>query len=168
MISMNDHSAFSIMATSTPEASTNQWIFNLANLEASQAEFYANGTGRYTAPSGITNAFQALSPVELEARGAGAVVDAGLADGRATMEFLFESIFYPAGSTPTYMWSQNQSYISVTASSMVALSQGNVSIRSNSMGDAPIINPNVSKGFSVSSQHKRHLSWWKRTNLLNS
>lgn len=142
-LSMNDHNVFSIMALSTPEASTNQWIFNVTNLEASQAEFYTNGTGRYTAPSGITNAFQMLSNEKLQSIGAKAVIDAGLTN-RSTVEFLFESIFYPEGPTPSYIWSLNQSYISITASSMVALSQGNITIQSNTMADAPIINPNVS------------------------
>ncbi|KAH8892594.1 glucose-methanol-choline oxidoreductase [Thozetella sp. PMI_491] len=138
---MNDHNVFSIMATSTPEASTNQWIFDLPLLQASQAEYYANGSGHYTAPSGITNAFQSLSDAHLRAIGGGAVVDEGLTN-RSTVEFLFESIFYPEGPTPNYMWSLNQSYISLTASSLVALSKGNVTIQSNVMGDAPIINPN--------------------------
>lgn len=140
---MNDHNVFSIMVTSTPEASTNQWIFNITNLEASQAEFYANASGHYTAPSGITNAFQMLSNQHLESMGASAVIDAGLTN-RSTVEFLFESIFYPEGPTPSYIWSLNQSYISITASSMVALSKGNITIQSNTMADAPIINPNVS------------------------
>ncbi|KAI1170061.1 glucose-methanol-choline oxidoreductase [Nemania sp. FL0916] len=138
---MNDHNVFSIMAKSTPEASTNQWTFNITNLEAAQAEFYANGTGRYTAPSGITNAFQMLGEEQLKSIGAQAVIDAGLTN-RSTVEFLFESIFYPEGPTPFYSWSLNESYISLTASSMVALSQGNVTIQSPFMGDSPLINPN--------------------------
>ncbi|KAK4950065.1 hypothetical protein LTR28_007102 [Elasticomyces elasticus] len=118
------------MATSTSEASTNQWIFNITKLAASRAEFYANASDRYTAPSGITNAFQMLSVEHLQSMGASAVIDVSLTN-RSTVEFLFESIFYPEGPTPSYMWSLNESYISVTASSMVALSKGNITIQSN-------------------------------------
>ncbi|KAK4995333.1 hypothetical protein LTR66_004826 [Elasticomyces elasticus] len=74
---INDHNVFSIMATSTSEASTNQWIFNITKLAASRAEFYANASDRYTAPSGITNAFQMLSVEHLQSMGASAVIDYG-------------------------------------------------------------------------------------------
>ena len=140
---MNDHSVFSIMATSTREASTSQINNDRVNLEAAQAEFYANDTGPYTAPSGITNGFQQLSPEELLAIGAGAVVEQGLTN-RSTVEYLYESIFYPGGPTPFYIPQGNASYISLTASSLVALSRGTLTLRSSSMADAPVINPNVS------------------------
>lgn len=52
---MNDHNVFSIMAIYTPEASTSTINNDLAKLEAAQAEFYANDSGTYTAPSSMTN-----------------------------------------------------------------------------------------------------------------
>ncbi|RYP53508.1 hypothetical protein DL768_001545 [Monosporascus sp. mg162] len=138
---MMDHNVFSIMAEVIPEASTHQLMFDTANVEAIQEEYYTNGTGVYTAPGGMTNGFQGLSDEELESIGAGAVVEFGLTN-RSTVEFLFESFFYPGGLGPTFMPSFDGSYISVTVSSMVALSKGNITIRSSSMADAPVINPN--------------------------
>ncbi|KAM0270233.1 hypothetical protein ACHAQH_009515 [Verticillium albo-atrum] len=137
---LDDHSVFSIMATVADEFSTSQYAdFDL--LQEIQEEFYTNGTGVYTAPSGITNGFQRLSEEELREIGAGAVVDAGLGD-QSHIEYLFESIFYPGGPTPYYTPLANESYISLTVSSMVALSRGNITLRGTSMSAAPNINPN--------------------------
>ncbi|KAI9049237.1 hypothetical protein LZ554_007084 [Drepanopeziza brunnea f. sp. 'monogermtubi'] len=138
---MNDHNVFSIMAKSTPEASTSQVNNNVLNLMAAQEQYYSNHTGPYTAPSGITNAFQQLSNETLVKIGAQAVIDAGFLD-RAHVEILYESIFYPGGPTPFYTPLGNESYISLTASSLVALSRGNITLRSGGMSDAPVINPN--------------------------
>ncbi|WYZ37073.1 hypothetical protein EsH8_II_000579 [Colletotrichum jinshuiense] len=138
---LNDHSVFSIMATSTPEFSTSDMAATYASLREAQDEFYTNLTGQYTAPSGITNAFQKLSEEELNAIGAGEIVTAGLAN-QSHIEYLFESVFYPSGPTPFYTPRGNESYISLTASSMVALSRGNVTLRSSSMAEFPKINPN--------------------------
>ncbi|KAF6823585.1 Pyranose dehydrogenase 1-like protein 2 [Colletotrichum musicola] len=140
---LNDHSVFSIMATSTPEFSTTDMAATYESLRAAQDEFRTNLTGEYTAPSGITNAFQKLSEEELNAIGAGEIVTAGLAN-QSHIEYLFESVFYPGGPTPFYTPRGNETYISLTASSMVALSRGNVTLRSNSMAEFPVINPNAS------------------------
>ncbi|KAL1393106.1 GMC oxidoreductase [Phyllosticta capitalensis] len=138
---LNDHSVFSIMALSTPEFSTSDMVSTYAKLREAQDEFYSSRTGEYTAPSGITNAFQRLSAEELKEIGAEAVIEAGLED-QSHIEYLYESVFYPSGPTPYYTPSDNQSYISLTASSMVALSRGNITLRSKSMGDFPLVNPN--------------------------
>ncbi|KAH7369999.1 glucose-methanol-choline oxidoreductase [Rhexocercosporidium sp. MPI-PUGE-AT-0058] len=138
---MNDHNVFSIMALSTPVASTSQVNNNITNLIAAQEAFYANLTGPYTAPSGITNGFQQLSNETLIAIGAQAVLDAGFVD-RAHVEILYESIFYPGGTEIEYVPEGAASYVSLTASSLVALSRGNVTLRSAGMADAPVINPN--------------------------
>lgn len=111
------------------------------NLQAAQAEFYDHLTGPWTAPSGVTNGFQKLSDEELESIGAQAVIEAGLGN-QSHIEYLFESIWYPWIPTPYYAPLPNESYISVTASSMVQLSRGNVTLRSSSMSDGPLINPN--------------------------
>jgi choline dehydrogenase len=70
------------------------------------------------------------------------------------MEFLWENSYYPGGpsffssaTNPTdsqayYYPQSNESYFSLTAQTTVALSRGNVSIRSTSMYDDPLINPN--------------------------
>lgn len=111
-------------------------------------EFYTNGTGPYTAPSGITNGFQKLTEERLIEIGAEAVVEANLGD-QSHIEYLFETIFYPGGPTPYYTPLSNESYLSVTASSMVQMSRGNVTLRGNSMSAAPVINPNVSRVLQV-------------------
>jgi choline dehydrogenase len=129
------------MARADPEAVTSEMSASFANLRAAQDEYYENLSGPYTAPSGITNGFQELSDEELEEIGAGDVVSAGLVN-QAHVEYLYESIWYPGGPTPYYTPLANESYISLTASSMVALSRGNITLRSASMAAAPIINPN--------------------------
>ncbi|KAH7375592.1 alcohol dehydrogenase [Plectosphaerella cucumerina] len=137
---LNDHSVFSIMATAQEEFSTTQYS-QFENLAAAQDEFYSNGTGPYTAPSGITNGFQKLTRERLIEIGAEAVVEANLED-QSHIEYLFETIWYPGGPTPYYTPLPNESYISVTSSSMVAMSRGNVTLRGDSMSAAPLINPN--------------------------
>ncbi|KAF5246879.1 hypothetical protein FAUST_1064 [Fusarium austroamericanum] len=139
---LNDHSVFSIMARVEDDLqfSSSQLSSDFTLLEAAQEEFYSNGTGPYTAPSGITNGFQRLSEQELFEIGAGSVVEAGLGD-QSHIEYLFESTWYPSGPTPYYKPLSNESYISLTASSMVALSRGNISLKGTSMMMAPEINP---------------------------
>ncbi|GKU21875.1 unnamed protein product [Fusarium langsethiae] len=134
---------FSIMARVEDDIqfSSSQLSSDFTLLEAAQEEFYSNGTGPYTAPSGITNGFQRLSEQELFEIGAGPVVEAGLGD-QSHIEYLFESTWYPSGPTPYYKQLPNESYISLTASSMVALSRGNISLKGTSMMMAPEINPN--------------------------
>jgi hypothetical protein len=112
------------------------------NLMAAQREFYNNLTGPYTAPSGITNGFQMLSDEELESIGAHEIIRQGLTN-QSHIEYLYESIWYPGGPTPYYTPKDNESYISLTASSLVALSRGNVTLKSDSMADLPSVNPNV-------------------------
>lgn len=140
------------MATVRPESSTTQVSAEVETLQAAQAAYYANLSGPYTAPSGITNGFRKLAETELEAIGAGEVIRRGLAN-QAHIEFLYESVWYPWIPTPFYAPKTNESYISLTASSLVQLARGNVSLRSNSMSDAPIINSNVS----------RTMCMWERT-----
>ncbi|ROT39605.1 alcohol dehydrogenase [Sodiomyces alkalinus F11] len=138
---LDDHSVFSIMAKVDDEHSTSQYSVQFDLLAEAQEEFYSNGTGVYTAPSGITNGFQKLSEQELIDIGAEGVLEAGLSD-QSHIEYLYESVWYPGGPTPYYTPLANESYISLTASSMVALSRGNVTIRGSSMAQAPVINPN--------------------------
>ena len=131
------------MARAQPEAVTSEMSASYANLRAAQEEYYSNLTGPYTAPSGITNGFQKLSEEELERIGAGEIVSRGLVD-QAHIEYLYESIWYPGGPTPYYTPRADESYLSLTASSMVALSRGNITLRGSGMSVAPVVNPNVS------------------------
>ena len=130
------------MARVYPNASTTSMSSTPDNLQVAQADFYNNLTGPYTAPSGVTNGFQELSNEELQLIGAQAVIDAGYVGNRSHIEYLFETVWYPWLPTPYYAARPNESYISITASSMVQLSRGNITLRSSSMSDAPLINPN--------------------------
>lgn len=140
-LSLNDHSVFSIMARAQQSASTTEMSRTPENLREAQTLFYTNLTGPYTAPSGVTNGFQKLTEQQLRDIGAQAVIDAGLAN-QTHIEYLFESVWYPWIPTPFWAPLPNESYISVTASSMVQLSRGTVSLRSASMSDSPLINSN--------------------------
>lgn len=129
------------MARAQDSASTTDMSRSPENLREAQTLFYTNLTGPYTAPSGITNGFQKLSEDRLREIGAQAVIDAGLAN-QTHIEYLFESVWYPWIPTPFWAPLPNESYISVTASSMVQLSRGTVSLRTSSMSDSPLINSN--------------------------
>ncbi|KAK7510106.1 GMC oxidoreductase [Phyllosticta citriasiana] len=56
---------------------------------------------------------------------------------RSHIEYLYKSDFYPNGPTPCYTPKGDENYISLMASSLVALSRGNVSLQSNSMAVFP-------------------------------
>lgn len=127
---------------------------NASTLEAAREEYYESLSGRWTAPSGITNAFQKMTEKELRDIGAEAIVEAGLVN-QSHMEFLYENSYYPggptfssdtaqaAGDSASYYYPQsNESYFSVTAQTLVALSRGNVTLKSTSVYDDPNINPN--------------------------
>lgn len=143
---MNDHSLFSIMVAVRPESSTSQMSASSNNFQTAQAKFYGNLTGPYTAPSGITNGFQMLSESELQSIGAHEIIANGLVN-QSHIEYLYESIWYPDGPTPYYIPHKEGSYISLSTSSLVALSRGNISLKSSSMSYPPNINPNVGEIF---------------------
>ncbi|KAJ4318577.1 hypothetical protein N0V94_004355 [Neodidymelliopsis sp. IMI 364377] len=138
---LNDHSVFSIMARAEPYASTSEMSSSPKNLREAQTLFYTNLTGPYTAPSGITNGFQKLTEQQLRDINASAIIDAGLAN-QTHIEYLFESVWYPWIPTPFWAPLPNESYISVTASSMVQLSRGTVTLRTASMSDKPLVDSN--------------------------
>lgn len=137
-----DHSVFSIMVRTTPENSMHKHTLNITDIEACEAEYHSKGSGVYTGIAGATNAFQEYSNEKLKSLKADAVITAGYAN-QATVEFLFEAMFYPVAPTAAHAPAPDGSYFSITASSLVPLSEGNVTIRSASMADAPVINPNV-------------------------
>ncbi|RMZ67075.1 gmc oxidoreductase [Pyrenophora seminiperda CCB06] len=138
---LNDHSVFSIMARAQDAASTTDMSRNATSLRAAQTLFYTNLTGQYTAPSGVTNGFQKFTADQLRAINASAIIDAGLVN-QTHVEYLFESVWYPWVPTPFWAPRGNESYISITASSMVQLSRGTVTLRSGSMSDYPLVNSN--------------------------
>ena len=140
---LNDHHVFSIMARARDESSTSQMGATTESLINAQENFYDNLQGPYTAPSGVTNGFQELSNAELEEIGAGDVVKHGLVN-QSHIEYLFETVWYPWSPTKYYAPRSNESYISLTASSMVSLSRGTITLRSDSYTDQPVIDPKVS------------------------
>lgn len=129
------------MARAVDSVSTTDMSRTPANLYEAQTLFYTNLTGPYTAPSGVTNGFQKFTEQQLQELGAQAVIDAGLAN-QTHIEYLFESVWYPWIPTPYWAPRSNESYISITASSMVQLSRGEITLRSASMSDPPLINSN--------------------------
>ncbi|KAI7777798.1 hypothetical protein LA080_003075 [Diaporthe eres] len=114
---------------------------NVGRKQVAQTEFFSNLSGPYTAPSGITNGFKKFSEEEIQALNLTEIVTRNLAN-QNHIEYLYESVWYPWIPTPFYAPQDGESYISLTASSMVQLSRGNVSLRSSSMSDPPVINPN--------------------------
>lgn len=145
---MNDHNAFSVTAYAKPFPASTSIIVNDLGFQADiQAQFYDNFTARWhspwSSPSGITNGFKTYTEDELRARGAGVLIERNFTN-QVHMEFLYESIAYPGGKTNYFFGRRNASYISVTASNLVAQSRGNVTIGSPSALDYPVISPNVS------------------------
>ena len=140
---MVDHNVFSVNVRVQPNSSYTQFISSFQAISTFQQQFLYNDSGPATGGPGITNGFQKLPASELEAIGAGKIVARGLAN-QSHVEFSFEAGFDPQYGTSFYTPGSNGSYISLTASSMVALSRGNVTVRSNSVSDYPNINPNVS------------------------
>ncbi|KIX06072.1 uncharacterized protein Z518_04046 [Rhinocladiella mackenziei CBS 650.93] len=151
-VHINENVGQHIMALADPGASTSSMGATESSLAAAQEQYFDHLTGPYTEPSGITNAFQQLSNATLDSIGARAIIEAGLVN-QSHVEFLYESQYYPGGLTFSggvgssseqayYVPQSNLSYISLTASSLVALSRGNVTLKSKSMSDAPNINPN--------------------------
>jgi len=138
---LNDHSVFSIMARAQDSASTTDMSRNATSLRAAQNLFYTNLTGQYTAPSGVTKGFQKFTEDQLRAINASAIIDADLVN-QTHVEYLFESVWYPWIPTPFWAPLGNESYISITASSMVQLSRGTVTLRTSSMSDYPLVNSN--------------------------
>ncbi|RJE25060.1 GMC oxidoreductase [Aspergillus sclerotialis] len=136
-----DHPFSSIMVKTIPEGSMHQHILNVPDIKTSENEYYSKGTGVYTGVAGATNAFQQYSVEKLRSLKADAVIEAGLTD-RATVEILFNAMFFPVGPTPSHNPAPDGSYFSITSSSLVSLSEGYVTIRSALMADAPVVNPN--------------------------
>lgn len=153
---MLDHTAFSVIHAVKPEfahvASTTDMVNDVKVLNEEQRKFYTaknpkdRSKSKWSAPSGVTNAFQKLSDEELQSFGAGQIVDMGHSN-QAHNEFLYASVFYPQSFTKYGEPDRNTSYFSLTVSNMAAISKGSVRIGSNFALSDPIIDPNVSIPF---------------------
>jgi choline dehydrogenase len=143
-----------VIAKVKPEASTSDISNDIAVLMDEQNKFFFEGFterwhSRWSATSGCTNCFQQMTNEELTNIGAQQLINQF--PGQAHMEFLWECIAYPGGANQFFIPLPNETYMSLTASNLAAVSQGNVTIGSRSILDYPIINPNVS--FDPSSFH---------------
>ena len=139
---MVDHPVFSLVLAVQPPSSYSQDLANPAVVQAGQQAFFRNASGLFTGGPGITNGFRTLPADELEAAGAGEIVRQGLAN-QTQIEYSYEGGFYPPVPSRFFAPAANGSYVSLTASNMVPLSRGNVTIASGAVSDSPIINPNV-------------------------
>ncbi|KAK5069106.1 hypothetical protein LTS08_008750 [Lithohypha guttulata] len=134
-----DHTYYSLYVRADPETSLTALFNNIYNLQQASQEFTQNEAGPLTAPTGPTYAFEMLSDQNLQALGASELI--GARSNQAHVEYLYEPFFYPHLPTPQYGLGRiGESYISLTAGLVAPTSRGNVSIRSDSISDAPVIN----------------------------
>jgi choline dehydrogenase len=140
---MQDHCYFSVIARVRKEASASQLYSRIDLLQAAQKQYTANHTGPLTSPVGPTYGFQQIFATELT------VLDTtGVLENRtnqAHIEYLWENFYYP--SEPSTLLSQcppnlNESFMSLTAAVLAPVSRGNISLQSNTISDAPVINVN--------------------------
>ncbi len=144
MISLQDHVQFSIIARSQASASAEAVFSNYANLQAAQSLYSRTGGGPLSAPLSPAFAFESINVTELQSLGLNNLIAQGRIN-QSHVEYLIEPIFYPQMPTPQGVSSlRNESYISLTAVVIAPVSRGNVTLHSNQVTDAPVINPGVS------------------------
>lgn len=145
--SMQDHTYFSVVVRTQSEESTGSYLSarvqNLEKIQAAAAEYKANQTGVFTAPIGFTFGFQKLSVDELTSLNATELLSNRT--DQAHIEYYFETEYYPTFPVPAYPPNSSESYFSVTAGLIAPVSRGSVTLQSNSVNDAPVINLNVSQ-----------------------
>lgn len=140
---MQDHFYFSVIARTEASASASQLYNRVDLIQAAQAEYTAHNSGLLTTPVGPTYGFRSLSEGDLANLGAASAL-ANRTD-QAQIEYLWESIYYPSEPSmmlPQYPPEKNESFISLTAALLTPVSRGNVTLQSNTVQDAPVINVN--------------------------
>ena len=140
--SMQDHTYFSVIVRSQPSTSLSQLSNDINEIQAGQAAYKQNQTGPFTSPGGATFGFQKLSVDELTALEATELLQNRT--DQAHIEYYYEAAYYPTFPAPQYPPNSSESYISLTAGLVAPVSRGNVTLQSNSVADAPVINLNVS------------------------
>lgn len=144
--SMQDNPLYSIMTRVQANASTTDLYADIGNLQAALQEYHQYGSGRLTAPTGVTNSWQQLSVAQLESFNASELIQQNRTN-QSHIEYTFTTLFYPGSPTPQYTQQMsNESYISIGASVMAPTSRGKVTLLSSSPEDPPGIDPNVFPG----------------------
>ncbi|KAH6665565.1 GMC oxidoreductase-domain-containing protein [Halenospora varia] len=123
-----------------PTTSLNPLIANLTLFQTAYTQYAINRTGPFTSPGGATYGFQQFSRDEL--LGLNATEHLGNRTEQAHIEYYYEAAYYPTFPYPGYPPKGNESYISLTAGLLAPVSKGNVTLQSNSVADALVINPN--------------------------
>lgn len=140
---MQDHFYFSVIARTKASASASQLYNRVDLLQAAQAVYTANNSGPLTTPVGPTYGFRSLSEGDLAKLGAASAL--ANQTNQAQIEYLWENIYYPSEPSmilPQHPPEKNQSFISLTAALLTPVSRGNVTLQSNTIQDAPVINVN--------------------------
>jgi choline dehydrogenase len=148
---MQDHTYFSVTVRSQPSTSLDSLSANFVSYLEAAAEYAQNQTGPFTSPGGATFGFQKLSKDELKDLGATELLSNRA--NQAHIEYYYEAAYYPSFPVPQYPPNASEAYISITAGLLAPVSRGNITLQSNSISDAPVINLNVSE------QHEIHFNW---------
>ena len=163
--SMQDHTYFSIIATARENSSHTSVFRNYAKLQAAQEEYSKSFGGPLNTPIGPSFAFEQLNSSTLRSIGAEGLLNR---TNTSIVEYLIETDYFPAVDTQLYPPFPNQSYISLTAAVIAPTSRGNVTLRSSTISDAPVINPNVSirldasRSYPLFIQARHTFSSWGR------
>lgn len=113
-------------------------IFKMQNA---QKQYNQHRQGPLTSPSAPAFGFQRLDTGIL--RSLGAVDLLARRTDQAHIEYFYEPFFYPLLPPVQYSPIADKSYITITAGLMAPASRGNVTLRSASPVDFPILNLNV-------------------------
>lgn len=140
---MQDHTYFSVIVRSQPSTSLDSLLTNFTAYQTAVAEYAQNQTGPFTSPGGATFGFQKLSEDELKDLGATELLRNRT--DQAHIEYYYEAAYYPSFPVPQHPPNASESYISITAGLLAPVSRGNITLQSNSISDAPVINLNVSE-----------------------
>lgn len=135
-------------------ASTQRYYDEIDLTQAVGMQFEETKLGPWTNSPGLTHGMQQLSVDELQSLGQSTLLQANRTN-QAHLEYLFYPTFYPNMPTPDYAPLKNESYMSLSVGLVSAISVGNISLKSNSLGAGPIINLNVSQPIPCSAQ-----VWW--------
>lgn len=137
---MQDHTYFSVIVRSDPSTSLDSLVDSLPALLAAQEQYADNRTGPFTSPGGATFGFQKLSVDQLESLNATELLNR---TEQAHIEYYYEAAYYPTFPVEQYPPRGNESYISITAGLVAPVSRGRITLQSNSIMDAPVIDLNV-------------------------
>jgi len=134
---LQDHTYFSIYVETDASISYESLYEDYSKTQQAAME-YQQSQGPFTAPVGLSFGFESVPTNTLTSLGASAL--ANQRANQAHIEYFYESVYYPNYPTPQYSPTTfNTSYVSLTAGLVAPLSRGSVSLKSNSISDAPQI-----------------------------